>query len=78
MKYISKLSDLVYDKHNGSLVGFVNLGDTNNKLLQFENVMCGNGSQQDVASLMLVFMVRGIFYKLCIVFEQGFKWRFNV
>jgi len=52
-------SDLVCDKHNGSLVSFVNLGDTNNKLLQFENAMCGNESQQDVASSMLVL---GIFY----------------
>ena len=57
-------SNLVYDKHNGSLVGFVNLGDTNNKLLQFENSMCGKESQQDAASSMLVFMVRGIFCKL--------------
>ena len=28
--------DLVYDKHEGTLIGFVNLGDTNNHLLQFE------------------------------------------
>ena len=63
-------SDLVYDKHNGSLVGFVNLGDTNNKLLQFENTMYGNESQQDVASSMLVIMVRGIFYKLNYPYAQ--------
>ena len=43
-------SDLVYDKHNGNLIGFVNLGDTNNKLLQFENAMCGDESQQDYGS----------------------------
>ena len=27
--------DLVYDKHNGSLIGFVDLGSTNNQLLEF-------------------------------------------
>ena len=63
-------NDLVYDKHNGSLIGFVNLGDTNNKLLQFENAMCGKESQEDVASTMLVFMVRGIFYKLNYPYAQ--------
>ena len=28
--------DLVYDKHSGELVGFVNLGETNSHLIQFE------------------------------------------
>ena len=28
--------NLVYDKHEGSLIGFANLGDTNNHLLSFE------------------------------------------
>ena len=28
--------DLVYNKHAGTLVGFVNLEDVNNHLLQFE------------------------------------------
>ena len=28
---------LVYDKHNGSLISFVNLGDINNHLLAFEH-----------------------------------------
>ena len=32
-------NELVYDNHHGSLIGFVNLGDTNNRLLEFENAL---------------------------------------
>ena len=32
-------NELVYDKHHSSLIGFVNLGDTNNQLLEFENAL---------------------------------------
>jgi len=28
--------DLVYDKHSGALIGFVDLGNTNNQILEFE------------------------------------------
>lgn len=28
--------DLVYDKHSGALIGFVNIGETNKLLLEFE------------------------------------------
>lgn len=28
--------DFVYDKHDGTLIGFTNLGETNNHLLQFK------------------------------------------
>ena len=52
------------------MIGFVNLGDTDNKLLQFENAMCGDESQQDLASSMLVFMVRGIFFKMNYPYAQ--------
>ena len=31
--------DLVYDKHDGSLIGFVDLGSTNNQLLEFEKAL---------------------------------------
>ena len=31
--------ELVYDKHEGSLIGFVNLGNINNQLLQLEAAM---------------------------------------
>ena len=29
-------NDLVYDKHQGCLIGFIDLGNTNNRLLEFE------------------------------------------
>ena len=29
-------NDLVYDKYEGSLIGFVNIGDINNQILEFE------------------------------------------
>ena len=28
--------DLIYDKHQGTLIGFTNLGDVNNCLVKFE------------------------------------------
>jgi hypothetical protein len=31
--------DLVYDKHAGTLIGFVNLGETNNHLTHFEKLV---------------------------------------
>ena len=34
--------DLVYDKHEGNLVGFVNVGDINNHLLRFEAALRAN------------------------------------
>ena len=36
--------DLVYDKHSGELVGFVNVGDVNNQLLQFEREWTSNSN----------------------------------
>ena len=38
--------DLIYDKHEGTLVGFANLGDTNNHLLQFEASLSGDSACQ--------------------------------
>lgn len=38
-------NDLVYDKHQGCLIGFVDLGSTNNRLLEFENALCGEKGQ---------------------------------
>ena len=57
-------NDLVYDKHQGCLVGFIDLGNTNNRLLEFESALCGDKSQPQLALSMLVLMVRGLFYKL--------------
>ena len=58
MKYIKH--DLVYDKHDGSLVGFVDLGSTNNQLLEFEKALAAETTDCTLASTMLVFMVRGL------------------
>ena len=54
-------NDLVYCKHTGELIGFANLGEINNSLVefekQFENEM---STMPDIASHMLVFMVYGV------------------
>jgi len=63
-------TDLVYDKHQGSLIGFVDLGNTNNKLLEFENGLGEEKNQPQLASSMLVLMVRGIFQKLNFPYAQ--------
>ena len=34
--------DLVYDKHEGCLIGFVDLGEVNNQLIEFENALAGD------------------------------------
>ena len=52
--------DLVYDKNSSQIIGFVNLGNINNQLLEFERSQTGE-SQPRVATHMLVFMVRGLF-----------------
>ena len=47
--------NLVYDKHEGSLIGFANLGDTNNHLLSFERSLVEKPDQMPaIASSMLV------------------------
>ena len=55
---------LVYDKHEGRLIGFVNLENINNQLIEFENALPSESTEPTLASTMLVFMVRGLFYKL--------------
>ena len=55
--------DLVYDKHNGSLIGFVDLGNTNNQLIEFEKALSADKTERTLASTMLVFMVRGLLCK---------------
>ena len=64
--------DLVYDKNTGTLVGFVNLGDTNSHLLAYERSL-----QQDttptcpqLAKTMMMFMVRGLFTSLRFAYAQ--------
>ena len=53
--------NLVYDKHEANVVGFVDVGDFNNQIIELEEC-----SSSDVSLLLhvLVLMVRGIFTKL--------------
>ena len=56
---------LVYKKHSGELVGFTDLGDVSNHLIQFE--MAARGEERAapmLAKTVMVFMVRGIFTPL--------------
>ena len=46
-----------YDKHDGSLIGFVNFGDTNNQILEFKVIMNTGESCASVAITMMVVMV---------------------
>ena len=62
--------DLVYDKHNGVMIGFCNLGDTNNQLLQFESSLNNDTAMPSLATSMLVLMVRGLFSKLVFPYAQ--------
>ena len=52
--------DLVYDKHSGDIIGFVNFGETNDLLLAFEQTHLNPSPQPQLATHMLVFMVCGI------------------
>lgn len=59
--------DLVYNKHTNNLVGFANLGETNNHLLAFERSLQESTPSECVeplAKTMMVIMVRGLFSKL--------------
>ena len=61
---------LVYNKHGTMVIGFIDIGDINNRLDQLQSAGLGNGANlvQYIAShmlvLMLVLMVKGIFTKL--------------
>ena len=58
--------DLVYDRHTGQVVGFVNLGDFNSQLnaLSEATESCDTFIPATVATHMLVFMVRGLLTNL--------------
>ena len=51
--------DLVYDKNTGTLVGFVNLGDTNSHLLTYERSLRQDTTptRPQLAKTMMTFMV---------------------
>ncbi len=52
---------LVYNKYSGEMIGFTDIGDINNELLQLER---GEEERPQIADHVLVIMVRGIFIKL--------------
>ena len=57
--------DLVYEKHSGSLIGFVNLGEINNHLLAFEQSLKEDSPLAGtLAKTILTIMVKGIFTSL--------------
>jgi hypothetical protein len=69
-KYVGLLMDemhikanLVYNKHSGNLIGFINLGDVNNHLLEFERSLKpdSNNKKVPLAHSMLTIMVQGLF-----------------
>jgi len=64
--------DLVYDKHEGCLIGFINLGEINNQLIEFERALDADqeNTQPTLASSMLVLMVQGLFCKLNYPYAQ--------
>lgn len=65
------IKDLVYDKHQGTLIRFTNLGDINNCLLKFEAFIQGEEeSQQQLAKSMFVVMIRGYFGKFNFPYVQ--------
>lgn len=64
-------ADLVYDKHEGALVGFVNLGEVNNHLIKFEDEIVGGEAElRQLASSMFVIMVRALFYNFDFPYVQ--------
>ena len=62
--------DLVYDKHSGRLVGFVNLGEINNHLLQIEQSLHDQEVEPVVAKSMIAFMVKRLFTNLRFPYAQ--------
>lgn len=56
--------DLVYNKHSGEMIGFVNVTDINHHLSAFEQQCHSEVLSHSFATHMLVFMVRGLFSTL--------------
>lgn len=60
--------DVVFDK-SGEIIGYVNTGDFNNKLREFE--LCCKGEKTDeIATHVLTLMIRGIFIKMQFPYAQ--------
>ena len=65
--------NLVHDKHNGQVIGYVNLGDVNNQLIALKSA-CNSDKQQypAVATHMLATMVRELVTGLKFPFAHFF------
>ena len=62
---------LFFDKHTGCLVGFSDLGETNNLLSDYEQQFYTQGrTPRALGKLMLVFMIRGLFTSLKFPYVQ--------
>ena len=64
--------NLVFDETTGALVGFVNIGDTNSHLLEYECSLQQFSTPRHpvLAKTMMVFMVRGLFTSLRFAYAQ--------
>jgi hypothetical protein len=60
--------DIVFDK-SGEIIGYVNTGDFNNRLREFEN-QCKGGEVDMIATHVLTLMIRGIFIKIQFPYAQ--------
>ena len=77
-KYVILLVDemylkegLVYEKSTGALVGFTDLGGVTQKLLEYEQMLSGNGTQlRQLAKTMMVIMVWGVFTDIHFPYAQ--------
>ena len=60
--------ELVYNKHNGWLIGFIDLGNINNHLARFEDALCDHEKTETyappLANSMVALMVKGLFTPL--------------
>ena len=56
--------NLIYNKFTGEIVGFTSLGSVNDELQQLDTACTLENKHPQLASHLLVLMVRGIFFKL--------------
>lgn len=61
---------LVYNKSNGSLIGFADLGGTLQQLSEYEEIMSSDSNTRPLAKTMMVFMVHGVFCNLRFPYAQ--------
>lgn len=61
---------LVYDKHSGHVIGFADLGDLNNHMMEFKRVLSGEDQSASLATSMLFIMVKGILSSLEFAYAQ--------